>query len=336
MSESRPALATQIESQPRELERTLNEPLDESAVVRLLPAHRIWLVGTGTSQHAAELGAMFLQAAGRDARAMSSMTFARWTPPLHDHDAVIVISHNAGTETAYAGSSWTLATERGLPVVPITRIDGEMPDAIQTVTKESSHTYTVSYTVALLQLARLAHALGADGFDPGTLALLPSAVADAIESSGTETLDPPSRLLVIAGSGAAGVTAREGALKVREAARFPAEGYDLELLLHGHAVPLDRQDHLVLLSPPDPDGLLGGVATAARTEDVPVTVVHEPSSLPPLLAQIPLAVRLQTLALRYATERGYDPDLAIEKAWADEALWSIGSPPGRPSGAGSV
>jgi glucosamine--fructose-6-phosphate aminotransferase (isomerizing) len=125
-------------------------------------------------------------------------------------------------------------------------------------------------------------------------------------------------------------------LKVREAARFPAEGYDLELLLHGHAVPLDRHDHLVLLSPPDPDGLLEGVATAARTEDVPVTVVQEPSSLPPLLAQIPLTVRLQALALRYAVERGYDPDVAIERAWADEDLWAIGSPPARPSGAGTV
>ena len=267
---------------------------------------------------------------------MSSMTFARWTPPLHGHDAVIVISHNAGTETAYAGSSWTLATERGLPVVALTRIGGEMPDAIPTVAKETSHTYTVSYTAALLQLARLAHALGADAFDPGTLATIPTAVAEAIETSGTEALDAPSRLLVIAGCGPAGVTAREGALKVREAARFAAEGYDLELLLHGHAVPLDRHDHLVLLTPPDPDGLLDGVATAARAEQVPVTVVDEPSSLPPLLAQIPMTVRLQRLALRYATERGYDPDLAIERAWADEELWAIGSPPGRPSGAGTA
>jgi glutamine---fructose-6-phosphate transaminase (isomerizing) len=336
MSDSRPALATQIESQPGELERILGEPLDESAVARLQPARRIWLVGTGTSQHAAELGALFLQAAGRDARAMSSMTFARWTPPLDDHDAVVVISHNAGTETAYAGSAWTLATERNLRVLPTTRIGGELPEALETVSKETSHTYTVSYTAVLLQLARLAHALGADAFDPGTLALLPTAVAEAIASPGTGDVEPPERLLVIAGSGPAGITAREAALKVREASRFPSEGYDLELLLHGHAVPLDERDHLVLLRPPDPDGLLEGVATAARTERVRTTVVAEPSSLPALLAQIPLVVRLQVLALRYATERGYDPDVAIERAWADEALWAIGSPPARPAGAGGA
>ena len=60
------------------------------------------------------------------------------------------------------------------------------------------------------------------------------------------------------------MTAREGALKVREAARFPAEGYDVEYLLHGHAVPLNASDHLVTLAPPDTQGLTAGVETAAE------------------------------------------------------------------------
>jgi glucosamine--fructose-6-phosphate aminotransferase (isomerizing) len=320
-----PNLATQIASQPAELERILNEPLDESAATRLRGAERIWLVGTGTSQHAAELGAILFHAAGRDAFAMSSMAFARWTPPLRDADAVVVISHNAGTETAYAGASWHLASERGLAVVPLTRIGGEMPDAVHTVTKETSHTYTVSYTAALLQLARLAHALGADAFDPSTLALVPEAVQRAIDDPAVEELGAPARLLVFSGEGPAGVTAREGALKVREAARFPAEGYDLEYLLHGHAVPLTGEDRLVLVTPPASDGLVQGVARAAELESVPVTHIQDASGLPSVLAQIPLVVRLQRLALRLATERGFDPDLAIERAWADEGLWATGS-----------
>jgi glutamine---fructose-6-phosphate transaminase (isomerizing) len=321
-----PNLATQIASQPRELERILNEPLDQTAVTRLHDAERIWLVGTGTSLHAAELGAMFFHAAGRDASAMSSMTFARWTPPLDDDDAVVLISHNAGTETAYAGASWHLATSRGLAIVPLTRIGGEMADAVQTVTKETSHTYTVSYTAALLQLARLAHALGADTFDPSTLALVPSAVQHAIDDPVIDAIEPPDRLLVISGEGPAAITAREGALKVREASRFPAEGYDLEYLLHGHAVPLNEEDRLVLLAPPASDGLLDGVARAAESESVPVTRLRDASDLPPVLAQIPLVVRLQRLALRFANERRFDPDLAIERAWAEEGLWAIGSP----------
>ena len=320
------ALERQIASQPAELERLLHQPIPSETVERLRRAHRIWLVGTGTSQHAAELGAWMLQAAGLAAHAMSSMHFANHAPPIDPRDGVILISHNAGSETAFAGAAWTMARDAGLPVVAITRRGGSLPDAIETVEQETSHTYTVSYTAALLLLARLAHELRAETFAPEVLAGVPDAVRDAIDAPGTEGIAEPERLLVISGEGPASVTAREGALKVREASRVPAEGYDVEYLLHGHAVPLNASDHLLTLAPPDTQGLTAGVEDAARKAGVPVTRVEEPSRLPVLLAQIPLTVRLQVLALRYATERGYDPDVAIEPPWDDADLWAIGSP----------
>jgi glucosamine--fructose-6-phosphate aminotransferase (isomerizing) len=325
------ALERQIASQPDELTRLLDQPIPHSTVEGIRQAHRIWLVGTGTSQHAAELGAMMFHEAGRGAHAMSSMHFVNWAPPIDPLDAVILISHNAGTETSYAGAAWSIAIHAGLGVVPITRRGGQMPGAIETVEKETSHTYTVSYTAVLLLLARLALELGADAFDRATLERIPEAVRGALADPGTAAIAAPPRLLVLSGEGPSSVTAREGALKVREASRFPCEGYDIEYLLHGHAVPLSAEDHLVLLTPPDTDGLVDGVATAAAREGVPLTRVREPADLPPLLAQIPLVARLQLLALRFARERGFDPDVAIERAWADEGLWAIGSP--RPGGA---
>ena len=48
--------------------------------------------------------------------------------------------------------------------------------------------------------------------------------------------------------------------------------------------------------------------------------------MPPLLAQIPLTVRLQLLAARFAAERGQNPDVVITGKWNDPELWSIGSP----------
>jgi glucosamine--fructose-6-phosphate aminotransferase (isomerizing) len=123
------------------------------------------------------------------------------------------------------------------------------------------------------------------------------------------------------------VTAREGALKIREGSRFLAEGFDAEYLLHGSAVPLDRRDRLVALGPPDPVGLVEAVAVAAETEGLGVTRLRETADLPPLLAQIPLTVRLQLLALRIALERRQDPDTVIVGAWADPATWAIGAPP---------
>lgn len=324
MPERSTALERQIASQPERLEAVLERPLPCSAVERLRDASRIWLVGTGTSQHAAELGAWMFQEGGRAAHAMASMAFANRTPPLAQGDALVLISHNAGAETAYAGAAWTLAIGAGLPAVAITRVGGGLPDPVETVEKETSHTYTVSYTAALVQLARLAFELGAAAFAPEVLASVPDAVRSAIEDP--PPVEQPGRLLVFTGEGPAGVTAREGALKVREASRFPAEGYDVETLLHGHAVPLDVSDHLVTLAPPDTQGLTAGVEAAAGAAGIGITRIQEPTDLPPLLAQIPLTVRLQALALRFALERGRNPDVAIEGPWDDAGLWAIGSP----------
>ena len=318
------ALGRQIASQAQQLDAVLERPLSSSAVERLTGASRIWLVGTGTSQHAAELGAWMFQEAGRPAHAMSSMVFANRTPPLADGDAFVLISHNAGAETAYAGAAWTRAAEAGLPVVAVTRVGGPLPDAVETVEKEPSHTYTVSYTAALVQLARLAFEVGASAYGPEVLGRIPDAVRSAIDDP--MRIRQPERLLVLTGEGPAAVTAREGALKVREASRFPAEAYDIEYLLHGHAVPLNASDHLVTLAPPDSQGLTGGVETAARAAGIGVTRVEESADLPLLLAQIPLTVRLQALALRFASERGQDPDVAIEGPWDETGLWRIGSP----------
>jgi glucosamine--fructose-6-phosphate aminotransferase (isomerizing) len=320
------ALGRQIASQPDELARLLEQPIPHQAIERLRQAHRIWLVGTGTSQHAAELGAQMLHEAGRAAQAVSSMHFVKWAPPVGPQDAVILISHNAGAETSYAAATWTMVMDAGVRLVPITRRGGQMLDALQTVDRETSQTYTVSYTAALVLLARLTGALGVSSFGPEALAAIPDAVHDAIAEPGTEAIPQPARLLVITGEGPSSVTAREGALKVREASRLPAEGYDIEYLLHGHAVPLSRDDRIVALTPPDSDGLVEGVAKAAEKERIPVSRVHGPADLPPLLAQIPLVVRLQILALRFALERGFNPDVAIEGAWADEGLWAIGPP----------
>lgn len=325
MPDGSTALERQIVSQPEQLEAVLAEPIPASAVERLRDVNRIWLVGTGTSQHAAELGAAMLSEAGRAAHATSSMSFAN-RPTFAQGDGVILITHNAGTETAFAGAVWTMATRAGVPVVPITRRGGAMPDAIETVEKETSHTYTASYTAALVQLARLAHELGAAAFTPEVLGRVPAAVRAAIDEPGTERIALPERLLVLAGEGPASVSAREGALKVREASRFPAEGYDVEYLLHGHAVPLNASDHLVTLVPPDTQGLTAGVEVAARAAGVPVTRVEEPANLPSPLEQIPLTVRLQILALRSSLERGQNPDVAIEGPWDDPDLWAIGSP----------
>jgi glucosamine--fructose-6-phosphate aminotransferase (isomerizing) len=329
MPSERPTnLERQIRSQPEVLDGLIRSAkLREQARVAaegLHRARRIWLVGTGTSFHAAELGASLIQLTGRQAQAIPSMQFVDFAPIVGPQDAIIVITHTA--ETAFALSTRAQAFSAALDVIMITKRDSGFPDAIETVDKETAETYTVSYTAALIALAVLARELGADELSDDVLQRVPTAVAAAIAEPGVDAIAQPERLLVLAGAGPSAVTAREGALKAREGARLLAEGYDAEYLLHGSAVPLGRTDRVVALSPPDPSGLVDAVARAASAEGIPVDRLVEPSDLPPLLAQIPLTVRLQLLALGFAKARRQDPDTVIVGAWSDPSMWSIGSP----------
>ena len=321
-------LERQIRSQPDALDELLTSGSAKNkihvAAEGLQRARRIWVVGTGTSQHAASLGAAMLQEAGRSAHAVSSMQFVRHAPIVGAQDAVIVISHTG--ETSYALAARALAFHAGLDVIMITKKNGPFADAIETVEKETSETYTVSYTTALLALAMLAAEIGAEAFSADKLALVPGSVRNAIERSDTEQIPIPPRVMTIFGAGAASVTAREGALKIREASRSLAEGMDAEYLLHGSAVPLTSEDHLIAITTPDDDGFVEALAKAGEAEGIGVSRLGEPAPLPVLLAQIPLTARLQLLALRIATSRGQDPDKVIVGHWDDPALWAIGSP----------
>jgi glutamine---fructose-6-phosphate transaminase (isomerizing) len=293
----------------------------------LAAAGRIGLVGTGTSLHAAELGAMMLDAAGRDARWYPAATWARWSTGPRPGDVLLVLSHTG--ETAYAARARADALAAGVQVVSVTGVGRGWPEAIETVAPDESHTYTVSYTATLAVLARLAHELGAADGSEGQVAQAAAAVRRACADPGTEEVAVPARSLAIAGCGPWGITAREGALKIREGARMLAEGFDTDRLLHGGAVPLTAADGLVLLEPAaDPDGLTAALGSAAQAEGVPVSVLAaaDGDHLPPLLAQIPMTVRLQLLAERLAGLRRQNPDVAIVGAWDAPALWQMGAP----------
>jgi glucosamine--fructose-6-phosphate aminotransferase (isomerizing) len=318
----------QIQSQPDELERVLISGAVKAQVHAAAEAlhrvRRIWVVGTGTSQHAAHLGAAMLQDAGRSAHAVSSMQFVKNAPIVGPQDGIVVITHTG--QTSYALAARALAFNAGLQTVTISHEGIPLNDVIETCRKETSETYTVSYTTTLLALAMLASAMGADSLSGDKLALVPGSTRNALEAAGTEQIPMPARSLQLIGAGHSAVTAREGAVKVREAARLLAEGHDAEFFLHGTAVPLSGEDHLIALVHGDDDGLVAAVARAASANGIGVSVLDEPSPLPPVLAQIPYAVRLQVLAARFAAERGQDPDHVVVGAWDDKTLWHIGSP----------
>jgi glutamine---fructose-6-phosphate transaminase (isomerizing) len=306
-------LEAAIQAQPDELRRLA--ALDVRPFTKRLAAgERVWVVGTGSSWHAADLGAAMFARAGIDARAAASNDFVL-RAPLRAGDGVIVLSHTGST--AYARASRRRALDIGAQTVSITGDGVGWPEAIETGPKERSETYTRSYTAALAVLALLAGELGAEGLGPEAVV----DAADAIEGAEPPEVPVNGRLIVYAGLGPFAVTAREGALKLREAARLLAEGFDAEYLLHGNAVPLTADDVLITLGAHEFTKRLARVAQGAGVATVEL---DQPGD--ELMAQIPLTARLQLLALRRAESGGQDPDTVIVSPWDDEELWETGAP----------
>jgi glutamine---fructose-6-phosphate transaminase (isomerizing) len=248
------AMHRMIRAQADALDRIAGLDLAAPAAI-LSAARRVIVVGTGTSQHAAELGVMMLERAGLDARWFAAATWVRWSTGPRHGDALVVITHTG--QTGYAARARAEALARGMPVVSITGTGPGWPEAITTVVPEESETYTVSYTAALAVLARLAHLVSgtgeasedgarADG-SPGDVLQAAAEIQVACTAPATEDVPVPARSLGIVGCGPWGVTAREAALKIREGARMLAEGFDAERFLHGNAVPFTAADGVLLL-----------------------------------------------------------------------------------------
>ena len=70
------AMQETIASQPGELRRLLGDDAAIGPAAERLRGRRVLLVGTGTSWHAASIGAWFLRAAGMEAWAVQAMDAA--------------------------------------------------------------------------------------------------------------------------------------------------------------------------------------------------------------------------------------------------------------------
>jgi glucosamine--fructose-6-phosphate aminotransferase (isomerizing) len=318
----------QIRSQPEALDRLLSDPLTRdqvhAAAEGLHRVRRIWVVGTGSSQHAAALGAAMLQDAGRSAHAVSSMQFVRNAPIVGPHDGVVIVTHSGAS--SYALAARALAFAAGLQTFTVCHRGTALNDAVETVEREPIETSSVGYTSALFVLAMVAAEMGGETITTEAIAQVPRAVLHAIQEPGLEGIHVPGRALAFAGAGPAAVTAAEGALKAREAARTLAIGHDAEYLLHGSVAALAPGDELIALLTPDDDGLVAALAATAQAEGLGVVRVREPAPLPATLAQIPMAARMQVLALMLAKAKTVDPDRPITGGWADPGLWAIGAP----------
>ncbi len=301
-------MAKTIARQPDDLSRILADRAPVEAGAARIAGRRVFLVGTGTSWHAANQGAYFLRLAGAEAEAVSAADCALWGPRPTPADALVLLSHR-GTKR-YASQVLDRARADGVPTVTIGG-EGAPSVDIVTVTQETAGTFTASHLGALARLAQLAAALGAD---LGELDAVPAAVAAALEAP-EPGVELPERGLEFVGTGPNQWTAAEGALKVREAARVFTAGLAAEQLLHGPAFALGPRDALVSLDGGGPGATrLAEVADAIEALGTRVYRFAAPELGEPL-SVFPLTATVQRIALAFAVRLGTDPDDVQPKAW---------------------
>ena len=287
--------------QPSVLREILADDASAQRAAERLHGRALYLCGTGSSWHAANHGAFLLRAAGVGAWPVQAADAAHHGPRPAAGDGLILLSHTGAKRVA--AQVLERARAEGVECVTIGASDRDGMD-LPTVPRETSSAYTVSHLAALLRLAQVAEALGAE---VGDLHTVPEAVQAVLDGPPPE-VRAPRRLLEFTGAGTNQWTAAEGALKARETARVATEGLAVEQLLHGPAVTLDERDVLVCLDGGGPEReRLEAVAALAEGDGAAVHRIRDDALGEPL-SIFALTVAVQRIALGLADALGTDAD----------------------------
>ena len=115
--------------QPADLRRVLSEGWDDAsrAGERVTGRRFVYIVGIGTSFHAALEGSWLLRSVGVEARAVSSFDFANYPDayPLTDEDTVVVLSHSGAKQ--YSLAALDIAERAGATLISVGGLEAVHP-----------------------------------------------------------------------------------------------------------------------------------------------------------------------------------------------------------------
>ena len=309
------AMEEMILSEPELAEPLLAGPAVAEAGARIRAAaaagEPVVLVGCGTSEHAAQAGAALLGEALGPRAVVARDAFEASLDP-QEGGVIVGVSHEAGTAATLA--ALRAAVDRGARAVLVTahpeRVS-EGPLVVATPLHDTSWCHTVGYLSPLLAF----HGMAGGSAEPARAAIAAALGARTALASAAAQVAGAARVLVV-GSGADEVTARELALKIEEAAHVPVTPLGTEKVLHGHLPAADAGTALVLLRFDQRAGAVrdaraADVAAAAAVLELPtVTLGGTPEDLPPVAgALIAGAIALQLFTLELAHALGTNPDL---------------------------
>lgn len=297
------------------------------------PTHDLLCVGLGTSYHAALAAASAAEARlGPKVRVRSVPSFEFVDRDWDRSEVEMALVFSAGADTALTVAAQQRLRELGARSVLITS-HGEGPsiplaDRVLTTqyADEASWTHSVSFTAGLVAWAAVLDAWSGPAADPTAAE---DAIGDAVTAA-LATENPivdrvegfaPREQLLLVGSGEGEASAREAALKLREAAGRFCACVGIEELLHGvlpsvtdrtgvlaiSSTPLQRERALQGLRAAQ---LLGAGTLLVDTSGGPpadgVLALPVPGRLPAPVLQV---VPFQLLAYWLAVSEGRNPDV---------------------------
>lgn len=302
------------------------------------------VTGCGTSEHGAQAMAEILrEVLGPEIapRVSSAQAFELALDPP-SRGLVIGISHEGATTATNAALAAARAS--GVRTALVTVSDRSPGSALAdhlltTAELDQSWCHTVGYLSPIVAAASVAGALTGHPVRRGDAeSLVASGLSSDAEAAATMIaagLAGVRRLLVL-GSGADRIAARELVLKIEEGTWLPAAYRDLETFLHGHLASTDPTTAVVVLATDRRAraerlarvrGALAAarvvgmptaaIVTAAADRDLPsssttlgrIVVADAPDAFPASVAALfASATALQLLTERLARARGVDPD----------------------------
>ncbi|MCE7004212.1 SIS domain-containing protein [Kibdelosporangium philippinense] len=279
------------------------------------------LIGCGTSHFAAiAIAHAFQNFAGITARVHNAFEYAAYPPP--HPDTLIALSHTGTTAdvmaavTSHTGLSVALTDA---PMSPLAQACDHVlvgPGGLEPpLTKTRSYATTLARGYALaLAVARLlgrpVPAMEKTLAQAGDLAAFTLATNSADATALASRFASASRIVVV-GGGPELATAREGALKVTEAAAMHSEAWQVEEAAHGTWASTEPGELVIVLAPHGrSEAHAHRIAEGMRLVGAEVWLLRD--SLPdvdemlmPLFSVLPLYV----FAYRLALARGLNPDI---------------------------
>jgi glucosamine--fructose-6-phosphate aminotransferase (isomerizing) len=340
------ATLEEIHEQPVVIEAALRGRLDESGSDLGLPRglfeemQRLVLVGCGTSYHAALLGKYLIESFARLPVEVDHASEFRYRDAVLGQEDVVVALSQSG-ETADILAALAEARQRGCRTLAVGNVPGSTAGRLADcfvelrAGPEVGVASTKAFAAQVVALTLLALQLGKGRLSANQVERVCAAL-QALPDQIRRTLDcqewvrrltlrfADARAVFFLGRKFLHPVALEGALKLKELAYLPAQGYPAGELKHGPLALVDAQTLSIFLMPRGPlsDRLLcnleevkargGPVVAVASAEDEEVAAAADeviivpdvPDYLQPLVTVVPL----QLLAYHAALLRGCDVD----------------------------